>query len=264
MKIILRNLIVAMCMLFFYTSAIAQGIIVYTKDGSSIKFPYEQLDKIGTYNYDNETGTEGGEYVDANGHHYIDLGLPSGTLWATCNVGASSPEKYGSYFAWAEVQTKNNYEWSTYKWCSVSSNGNLNNLYKYNNSMIYGTSDSKTILESSDDAATVLWGEEWCTPTVEQFEELLNYCTCTFEKRNGIDGMLVCSKTNNKSIFFPKAGEKTQTTTSKVGTNGLYWSCNRVPQASDMASIMIIWAESVSSLQSYRYKGLSVRPVRKL
>ena len=92
-------------------------------------------------------------------HEYVDLGLPSGTLWATCNVGASKPEEYGDYYAWGETEPKEVYDWSTYRWC----NGGRTSLTKYNTKSSYGIVDNKTELELEDDAAYVNWGPSWHT-----------------------------------------------------------------------------------------------------
>lgn len=104
-------------------------------------------------------------------HDYVDLGLPSGTLWATCNVGASNPWDEGDYFAWGETKPKSNYSRSTYKYA----NGDSNGLTKYCKDPDYGYNgytDSRTTLELSDDAATANWGSSWCMPTQAQFQEL--------------------------------------------------------------------------------------------
>ena len=109
-------------------------------------------------------------------HEWVDLGLPSGTLWATCNVGASNPEELGSYFAWGETATKDFYEWSTYKWC----NGSETTMTKYCTNSDYGNDgfvDNKTELDFEDDAAYVNWGPSWRIPSYEQFEELCTSCT---------------------------------------------------------------------------------------
>ena len=104
-----------------------------------------------------ETSIEENGVGKHKGHEYVDLGLPSGLKWATCNVGADSPEEYGDYFAWGEVEPKATYDWSTYKYCAGSSS----TMTKYCNSSDYGKdgfSDEKTVLELKDDAATVNWG----------------------------------------------------------------------------------------------------------
>lgn len=114
---------------------------------------------------------------EIGGRKYVDLGLPSGTLWATCNVGASKPEDYGECFAWGETtgykNGKTNFDWSTYKYCKASNS----TLTKYCNNSDYGNdgkTDSKKELDLSDDAAYVNWGADWRMPTEEQFKELIN------------------------------------------------------------------------------------------
>ena len=140
-----------------------------------------------------------------DGHEYIDLGLPSGTLWATMNVGASSPEECGDYFAWGETTPKDVYDWSTYQWCE----GSENTLTKYctRSSCGYnGFVDNKTELDPEDDAATVNWGAEWRMPSQEQQYELSNNCTIEWTTLNGVNGCLFTSNINGASLFFPVVG----------------------------------------------------------
>ena len=119
-------------------------------------------------------------------HEFVDLGLTSGTLWATMNVGANSPEEYGDYFAWGETSPKEVYNWSTYKWCK----GSYKTMTKYCTSSSYGTVDDKTELELEDDAAHVNWGAAWRMPTKEQQDELRNSCTWTWTKKNNVNGLI--------------------------------------------------------------------------
>ncbi len=108
-----------------------------------------------------------------DGRDYVDLGLPSGTLWATCNVGASKPEEYGDYFAWGETTPKSTYYWSTYKWCK----GSETTMTKYCTRSDYGYNgftDNLTELQPEDDAATANWGSVWKMPSYAQFSELFN------------------------------------------------------------------------------------------
>ena len=128
-------------------------------------------------------------------YNYVDLGLS--VKWATCNIGAQKPEKSGNYFAWGEVQTKEFYNWDTYKY------GTEKNLTKYN------SFDKKNILDLEDDAAAVNWGENWRIPTFEEQKELIDNCTWTFTTLNGIKGYKVTSKIagyTNCSIFLPFTG----------------------------------------------------------
>ena len=125
---------------------------------------------------------------------YVDLGLS--VKWATFNVGATSPEDYGDYFAWGETETKDKYSWATYKWCD----GTSTNMTKYN------TEDRKTILEPADDVAQVHWGGKWRMPTKEEIEELIDNCTWSESIQNGVKGYVVTSKHTGNSIFFPYSG----------------------------------------------------------
>ena len=136
----------------------------------------------------------------ANGHEYVDLGLS--VKWATMNVGATSPEEYGYYFAWGETEPKDYYHSSTYKWC----NGSYNNLTKYCIDSDFGTVDNKTVLDLADDAAHINWGGAWRMPTVEEQQELLNNCTWTWTTQNGVNGYLVTSKKNGNSFFLACSG----------------------------------------------------------
>ena len=107
-----------------------------------------------------------------NGYEWVDLGLPSGLKWATCNVGATKPEEYGNYYAWGETTPQTDCYWSTYKWC----NGSYNTMTKYCTDSDYGTVDNKTVLDPEDDAAAVNMGGKWRMPTDEEFLELRNLC----------------------------------------------------------------------------------------
>ena len=133
---------------------------------------------------------------------WVDLGLPSGTLWATCNVGANSPEEYGDYFAWGETLPKKDYEWDTYKY------GSYSKITKYCTDKGNGFVDNRTELESEDDAATANWGDEWQTPSIMQIEELIdqNNTEILWSSQNGIPGRRITSKRNGKSIFLPATG----------------------------------------------------------
>ena len=106
-----------------------------------------------------------------NGHEFVDLGLPSGTLWATCNIGADTPEDYGDYFAWGETEPKEIYDWKSYKYGRF-----LNERYelnKYCTDSVYGLDgfvDNLTILEPVDDVVRIYWGADWRMPTIEEWE----------------------------------------------------------------------------------------------
>ncbi len=197
---------------------------------------------------------------------YVDLGLPSGTLWATCNIGATNPEDYGDYFAWGETEGyndgKTNFGVSTYKWfegpykttkyCTESSWG-------YN-----GFTDDKTELDLEDDAAYVNWGPAWRMPSEEQFQELINssYTTTEWTTQNGVNGRKITSKTNGNSIFLPAAGYRGSSSLNNAGSGGGYWSRTLYSGVPHTAKNLSFDSSGIYADYYYRYYGRSVRPVR--
>ena len=193
-------------------------------------------------------------------HEYVDLGLPSGTLWATCNVGASKPEEYGDYFAWGETSPKGKYDWSTYKWCD----GLEFTLNKYCTNSTYGLEDGKKELEPEDDAATVNWGSDWRMPSLDQIEELCNSDNTTTEwtTLNGVNGRLITSKANGKSLFLPAAGVRGSSSLALADSHGFYWS-RSLSEDPTGAFILHFKSDNIYSDYYWRENGQSVRPVRK-
>ena len=194
----------------------------------------------------------------ANGHEYVDLGLS--VKWATCNVGATSPEEYGNYYAWGETTTKSTYEWSTYKWCD----GSYDTQNKYCTSSEYGIVDNKTVLDLEDDAARANWGGAWRMPTDAEWTELRDNCEWTWTddyNGTGVAGRIVTSNINGNSIFLPAAGYRGNDVLSYAGYNGFYWSSSLV--ADDPSSAWRVDFDSgyVYRYNPYRFCGLSVRPV---
>lgn len=188
-------------------------------------------------------------------HEYVDLGLQSGLLWATCNVGADSPEDYGDHFAWGETTTKDTYNWSTYQWC----NGSSNTLTKYNTNLLYGTVDNRRILELADDAAHANWGGAWRMPTREEMNELNDKCTWTWTTQGGKNGYRVTGH-NGKSIFLPAAGSYDDGDLSYVGSRGYYWSSS-LYNDNPLRAYDVHFDSGVYVGGRYRYYGQSVRPV---
>ena len=196
-------------------------------------------------------------------HEYVDLGLPSGTLWATCNVGANSPEDYGDYFAWGETAPKEMYNWNTYKWCE----GSFNTLTKYckeSDNGYKGFTDGKSELDLEDDAAYVNWGTLWRMPTIEQQKELVNNCDWTWTTHNGVDGRLVTGP-NGNTLFLPAAGTYWSNSLNGVGNWGRYLSRN-LDNAYSFHACYMYFTSGVLQWYNYdyRYEGYSVRAVRVL
>ena len=209
-----------------------------------------------------------GEFYEA-----VDLGLPSGLKWATCNIGASSPEEYGDYYAWGETEPyyssqspltwktgKTGYNWDSYQWC----NGSSSYLTKYNTDSSNGVVDNKTFLDLSDDAARANWGGNWRTPTEAEWAELRSYCTLTWTTHRGVYGYRVTSKVTgytDKSIFLPATGWLDVNLFLGVGSSGLYWSSSLYTSYPADAMRVRISSDGFFRGSYSRYYGLSVRPV---
>ena len=185
---------------------------------------------------DEETTSSATKYV--NGYAAVDLGLS--VKWATCNIGADSPEDYGNYYAWGETETKDSYTTSNYS------------IYKIEMDDIAG--------DVEYDAATANWGSSWRMPTEEEFEELLEKCSWTWTKQNGVKGYLVCGS-NNNSIFLPCTGWFNKTSLEDLDDYGSYWSST--PRESNVSGAFALDFGSdyydVDKLN--RQIGLTVRPV---
>lgn len=190
-----------------------------------------------------------------NGHDYIDLGLPSGTLWATCNIGASSPEDDGEYYAWGEIAPKSSYTWSNYILCD----GSDTKLNRYNSWSGYGKVDNLSCLLPADDVAQVLWGGTWQIPTGEQADELKSNCTWT--RDNALGGYKVTGP-NGNSIFMPMAGYMKGSTLVLHGNTGYYWT-STLDYETPHNAICILVDNSMFSLSSLRNAGRTIRPVAK-
>ena len=187
-----------------------------------------------------------------DGYGYVDLGLPSGTLWATCNVGATTPEDFGDYFAWGETSAKENYNGNTYQHCAGA---NKLTKYCYVSSYGYnGYTDTLTILEAIDDAATVNWGPCWKMPTYDEMDELRTNCTVLAVNQNGVIGVLYTGP-NGNSIFLPDAGYRKDREFVYGGPN--YWSSKLAASGPYLAYRMGYSTLDVIT----RYHGRSVRPV---
>ena len=186
-----------------------------------------------------------------NGHEYVDLGLS--VKWATCNVGADSPEDYGDYFAWGETEPKYCYDWNSYKWTS----GPYNTLVKYDND----TTDDKTVLDPEDDAAHMNWGGDWRMPTRAEQDELCNNCTWEWTTQNGVNGYKVTSNINGNSIFLPAAGNRHNNGLASANQYGFYWSSSLALANCRYAGCLQFNASKIERLNLIRNDGRPVRAV---
>ena len=211
------------------------------------------------------------------GPQYVDLGLS--VNWATFNIGASQPQEYGDYFAWAETETKYYYYWSTYKYnIGEYDEENLNSLTKYCPKSKFGYNeytDTLIVIELSDDIANVKWGGNWRIPTVEEFQELLDNCTWKWTKLNGVKGFKVTSNIEghtDKSIFIPAAGYKSGPKLFNSCPTVNYWTSSLwTRQPHNSLDITFHYDEELKTYEdiyneiyigySGRYVGRPIRPV---
>ncbi len=193
-------------------------------------------------------------------HEYVDLGLPSGTLWATCNVGASSPEEYGDYYAWGETNTKIYYYYNTYKWC----NGDIKTgITKYCTNSDYGKVDNLTQLESNNDVAISKWGTNWRMPTEAEMIELQKNCTWNWTSINEIPGYKITGL-NNNSIFLPATGwivgDDVRGKGDEWGVRGCYWTSSLREKNYD-GVYLSFYSNKIEVGGSIRHCGHTIRPV---
>ncbi len=188
------------------------------------------------YDGNNDNPVDG--YI--NGYGYVDLGLPSGLKWATCNVGATSPEKYGDYFAWGEITTKSDYSSS--------------------NSTTYDVSFGDISGNKNYDVARANWCGTWRLPTQTEMQELVDNCAWEWTSQGWYNGYKVTGK-NGKYIFLPAAGYRRRELLSRVDEYGGYWSSTPHEGNTDYASRLNFYSFSYVLSHYYRYYGYSVRPV---
>src|SRR5574344_1406072 len=174
----------------------------------------------------------------------IDLGLS--VKWASCNVGATTPEGYGGYYAWGETEEKSDYSWKTYKYYNSSTDEYIN--------------ISSNISGTQYDVAHVKWGGSWRMPTHAEFDELYSKCTSTWTTYNGVNGIKFVGP-NGNSIFLPAAGGRWCTDVDLRGSYGFFWSGTINWYGIDLAWLLYFSYGSVSPYYYSRYGGFSVRPV---
>ena len=185
-----------------------------------------------------------------NGHEWVDLGLPSGTKWATYNVGAGSPTEFGYYYAWGETEPKDEYI-------------DINSLTHRRGTVWLrknGIIDEDGNLTPDHDIATLSWGKPWRMPTDEEYEELLDCCDWLFTDYQGANGYLVTGP-NNETVFFVAAGFKQGAEAEYIGDYGDYWSASVVPELIGASCSLGYSSKSYGRRRYARFAGRSVRPV---
>ena len=228
---------------------------VLQTDGTESEFAVDKVNQVDFLE------KEVGGSASSTTHEYVDLGLPSGTLWATYNIGATKPEEIGEYYSWGETETKDFFNWSTYKWC-ISNNGGLDFLTKYNSGHRYnGKIDNLQTLLSQDDVASAKWGSEWRMPTNEEFQELLDNCQYNWAEYNGVYGAKFIAS-NGNSMFLPVGGYYESSTIYDTNSRGFYWSSSLLNDYEFCALNVYFRSEGVGMNAGNRRLGFPVRSVR--
>ena len=232
----------------------AQKMVVTKTDETRVEF---ELSEVREVMFEDE----------ADPHEWVDLGLPSGTLWATCNIGANSPEEVGDFFAWGDTEPKTGYTWGVYQFC----NGSENTLTQYCAQSEWGNegfTDELTELLPEHDAATANWGSSWQMPSLEQVQEL---CTCSSitTSLNGVTGRKIFSRLDpqNVWIFLPNTGWR-QGRNRNQGSYGFYWGRTLYSSNSNYATGIYttnsnLNADNGPNDPNKRCYGRPIRPVKK-
>lgn len=206
---------------------------------------------------------------DDNHPHIIDLGLPSGTLWACCNVGTIDPEGYGGHYAWGETNKKAAYNEVTYKYCwgvdldndgwydDIDRDGCSDAEYQNIGIRIFEDDDWYDIAGTQYDVATVKWGDSWQMPTGDQLYELMMFCDYPWETLNGVNGLKFIGP-NGGSIFLPAAGTRIDDEFIEPGEIGRYWSSTTYFNFADNIQFNM---DDLSYLCCFNVHGNSVRPI---
>lgn len=242
------------------------GVAIFSIDeGIPDFFTFEYYPAGATYDATPDESV-GGSVPDAA--DAVDLGLPSGTLWAPWNIGATKASEAGAYFAWGEIKAKDSYSWANYEY-SENGTGEADDITKYNKK------DGKARLDAGD-AALRNWGAKWIIPTFAQLCELFEECTWEWKEEGwdgdgSLAGYLLTSKTNQKTLFMPAAGMRGSETESQLGVKGCYWSSNLFGVQDCVRALSCefendpeyeVGDEYASGGNRFRFRGLTIRPVR--
>lgn len=200
-----------------------------------------------------------------NGHEWVDLGLPSGLKWATCNIGASSPEEVGDFFAWGETEPRSKFTSDNYKFGTWDADRAFTGT-KYIADAKFGNVDGKLSLDPEDDAAIVQWGGKWRMPTAEEIDELREFCVWELvgDYYNNEDVLSrLKSRINGNVLILPFAGALSERGGCEKDLSGNFWSSNLHPEYQGYARYLLVESRHRSTNMCCRYCGLSIRPVFK-
>lgn len=232
--------VIAMLLSALTVQVSAQGIIVVKKNGTEIKVPYTELNCIKTYQA--ESAPEEDEPV-VGVAEAVDLGLTSGTKWASSNIGATAPEEIGNFYAWGETTTKESYS--------------KDNYAHYDATTSTYTNIGDNIAGTQYDAAHVIWGDGWKMPTEAQCQELINECTWELTTLNGVNVVKITSKKNSNFIYIPAKPSSSST------FYGYIWTSN--PSTTQNYSAKMLQFVSTGGkhcASTFKHFGNAIRPVK--
>lgn len=236
MKTILKSWAFFLVFFAFNTTVLAQTnevIIIEKTDNSTVQVGVDQVKRV---------------YFKSFEHEFVDLGLPSGVKWATTNVGANEFDEYGNYYAWGEVATKSTYTEANYQY------------FKNNAYVSIGNDISGTVY----DVARKEWGEDWCMPSMKDFQELVTKCQWTWTTAYRVNGYIVKGP-NGKTIFLPAAGSNFYGSSNNKGKEGIYWSSTYASNP-DWGALILKFEQSSTPVYNggiQRLTGCTIRPVSK-
>ena len=262
-----------MCALFLaaqFNLLSAQTTVMKVWKGGNVTSSISTADVDSVTFETNKSGLDDGVYL-INGHKFVDLGLPSGLLWAEANIGAETAYDDGDYYAWGETSSKNEYTLDNYKHYTVDTIYNeLYETYSYTEYYTkYNETDRKTVLDKEDDAAYVNWGASCRMPTYDEWCELTNSDNCIWvwvSRTNSSGEMINCykvvSKKNNNIIYLPASGYRYESYLYNHGSLGSCWSSTLYSNYTSYACSLYFNSGGFGSDGDYRrYVGHTVRPV---
>lgn len=260
------SLVLLLCMSSLMTFAQASGGQIRRKPNNTVNNRSQSTRNYSVREYTTNVATsDDGEKYKYETTQIVDLGLSSGTIWAGWNIGATSPEEIGEYYAWGEISPKINYDWTNYFDTEKIINENGPIEFKK-----YHVNGILSIIGTEHDVARMKWGEPWKMPTKAQLEELIRECEVHRVKLKGENNYnyVIFKGPNGKSILFPMAGEKFKTELRTTWCE-ICWSGELRPYYSassqnSLFSFHIGFSSSVVKLYSegFRCHGLNVRAVR--
>ncbi|MFA4182574.1 hypothetical protein [Xylanibacter rodentium] len=251
----MKRIICLLTIIFCVSTSYAQEIMkVYIGERIFDEYKIEDVDSV-VFNtpYDND---------NYNNHEYVDLGLPSGLKWATCNIGAGAPEEYGNYYEWAETEPRDYY--GKYNKYFADDYNSTNMLLKYNVNPLQGDVDNKTVLDPEDDVAHVVWGGTWRMPTDEEHKELRRNCKWEDTTLNGVNVTKITGP-NGNCIYLPYNGRRMYDDFMELDKTGYYWTSSLVTKGNSWMKYFCSFASYFSVPYAFgnmlRDFGAAVRPV---